>query len=550
MHKSYSISWSSVRAALVCAAGLLLQACAGESGQFEIPAVEEETVDAEGFYRTAFHISVGNAFRPKEANTRAADTYSPGSAYDNYIDMQGTGDLRLYFFTTDDAYLGTLDIEYMVPEAQNAISTRYYVMGKTDSRALFENDFKIMALANWGEYPQPEAGQKIDELLTATAEANIYTPDRSKPTPGPDNPIPMYGIKRHTALPDTEGLSDLGEINLLRSCAKITVTCPSDGWTLEAVSLTRHNKYGLKAPLGIVEEEQYLKPETGDNFTSSVSLPAAPGTTATSLSFEAAGTNTFQIYVPEYINTDPNGAPLDTRAKINLWFREVKELTDNTKLRKFELEIGRYDANKPSEYMDLRRNLWYYYEVDKSPEDYDLRIKADVIPFSGIDLKPSFGLEREDISGYVIVRDKKTGEILYWLDADNNKWYIVEIEGMRYVLAYVDPQHMTLDHWYDFYGSKHMVTLAGITGFSPVYDITDQHNISHYIDSKGNKYWLEMSEYYSVFVHGYKEGGPNPSGDALHWYDFMGNRHEMSEKEEVVLKDWIKYLKPDSGESN
>ncbi|MDE7396118.1 MAG: hypothetical protein K2M98_00155, partial [Muribaculum sp.] len=170
--------------------------------------------------------------------------------------------------------------------------------------------------------------------------------------------------------------------------------------------------------------------------------------------------------------------------------------------------------------------------------DFTITPKVDVVPFSSVLLNPGFGLERDNISGYIVVRDSATGEILYWLDRSGNKWYIYEDGDSHYVFAFEDKDFTDLDHWFDYTGVKHPLTPAGISGFSAYYDTTFEDKILYWVDAEGHKYWLTINKYFSVTAYSYNESGNNPSGTPLFWFDFMGRKHEMSVKEDDVIKKW------------
>ena len=127
-------------------------------------------------------------------------------------------------------------------------------------------------------------------------------------------------------------------------------------------------------------------------------------------------------------------------------------------------------------------------------------------------------------------------------DSQGNKWYIVQDGETRYVFVYDDKDYDNLDHWFDYTGVKHELTPDGVSGYDAVYDHTFEDLLLYWETGDGHKVWLVMNEYFSVYVYDYVEGGPNPSGNALYWYDFLGVRHEMTENEDEVLEKWKDFL--------
>lgn len=507
--------------------------------------------------QAGFYITVGDAVpgtAPAASATRAAmtaaDGYDPGQGYENYIDIEA-GDYRFYFFDSDDQFVSQFEPTVIRPVYEGVGTKTYEVRGMVNATTIVGQPFKVLVLANWGTYPEPAAGTTLQSMLTASAPSNVYTYSRSMPSQSAR--IPLFGIKLFSDIKFANNtLTDIGTLHLLRALAKITVSCGTPGYNMSRVRLTRYHTTGLKAPLGVNTEAGYVHGDYDLDYVDNVSLPAGVAT-GTDLEFVKTADNpaTYTIYVPEYRNVDTRDAdrltPLSTYTRIKVNFDDCLDPDDHSRLRDYYIDFMYYSGNKKDKYFDVRRNYWYQYEVTKYPDQFDLGIVVDVIPFSEVKVNPGFGLERDDISGYIIVRDPKDpSKILYWLDNESNKWYIYQDENTRYIFAYDDPGHSDLDHWFDFTGVKHPITPDGITGYTPVYDTTHRDQLLYWEDKTGHKVWLEMTALYSVKVFNYNQGGSNPSGAVQYWFDFLGNLHQTpaytEANERAVLAQWINIL--------
>lgn len=499
--------------------------------------------------KAGLYISVGDVITDQGDTSRASGTpvgdYDSGEGYENFIDLD-EADFAFYFFDIDDSYVAGFKPTSVVPVSGDAYSKRYYVSGVLDARRITGTDFKVLVLANWGDYPEPVVGQKLSTILSATEPANIYAFTEAHSQPSEEHPIPLFGIN---FFPGIKFVADqnveIGTIHLLRAYSKITVTNLTPEWEVRNIVLTRYNTSGLKAPLGVNSESGYVKGSYDADYVDAISLPHGV-TSGRNLKFERTSVvpPVYTVYVPEYRNVATAGAttPLSDCARI--WFNldGATEYDNPSKLRDFYVDFMYYDGPDKGKYFDIKRNYWYNFDISKSSENFDMTVVVDVIPFSEVKLKPDFGLERDDISGYIIVRDPITKKILYWRDSQGNKWYIVQDGETRYVFVYDDKDYDNLDHWFDYTGVKHDLTPDGVSGYDAVYDQTFEDQLLYWETGDGHKVWLVMNEYFSVYVYDYVEGGPNPSGNALYWYDFLGIRHEMTENEDEVLEKWKDFL--------
>ncbi|MCM1022306.1 MAG: hypothetical protein NC343_08285 [Muribaculum sp.] len=525
------------------AAALLLLPIASCSDSHDAPSgCETDVVDRESI--AGFYITVGDAIGNKGSRAINDGGYDAGQGYENYIDVAG-GDFKFMFFDRNDNYISDFTPTSILPESGDEVSKRYYVTGKVNSAEAIGDNFKVLVLANWGEYPEPVAGQKLSAIINDTNTKNVFSYSQSSSVIDESNPIPLFGIKYFSDMKfEPEQMTDIGTIHLLRAYAKITIVCNTPGWNMTNVMLTRYNTTGLKAPVGVNSENQYVKNDYDADYYEGISLPANVKVGENLPFSKSSNPGEYIVYVPEFcnINVEHTYEQLPTATRIKVNFEGIKDIYDPSKLRDFYVDFKQYGGDHQGHYYNIQRNFWYAFEVNKKPEDFDLDVSVDVIPFGEVKLTPNFGLERDDITGYVVVRDTVTKKIRYWLDNYGNKWFIYMDGKTHFVFAYDDEKFDNLDHWFDYTGIKHELTPEGITGYTPVYDTTFADKLLYWETPDGHKRWIVMTEYFSAVVYSYSESGVNPSGSPLFWIDFMGNEHTMSENEEEVLKDWIAIL--------
>lgn len=249
--------------------------------------------------------------------------------------------------------------------------------------------------------------------------------------------------------------------------------------------------------------------------------------------------------LPKYANGSPGTYRID-----NVYAPESKRLRESGNMIRFEQQYFlRVVCNNGAKTFDIAlpnlralfRNTHVVVEVTFTDGDFQIVPKIDVIPFSEVIVKPEFGLERDDVSGYVVVRDPNTGEIKYWLDAKGDKWWLYQDGESHFVFAYEEPTLDNLDHWFDFKGNRHELTPKGISGLDPHYNTTTGA-LEFYEDKTGHKYWLVEGPWFTIDKYNFVENGSNPSGASLGWYDFTGDFHEPTESKDAVLEKWKKIL--------
>ncbi|MCD8309644.1 MAG: hypothetical protein LUB83_00275 [Prevotellaceae bacterium] len=249
------IKYHAIYIAVVCGLSLqaLLCACDGQ----------EETAGVTGEHRLTLRFTSSKAGTP----TRAADAlYEEGTDYENRIDFEGE-DYRIYFFTAGaaDQKRNTL-IARFIPEQVSAWgsggSERYSVTGKVPESLLSCSAFKVVMLANWGNYADGEfiAGKTtVDDISTAEWARYDAFPTGESSSTGGSRLIPFYGVCDYTGVRfDSGEVTALqGDLTLLRAVAKVEVVLDSTLATFSDVSVCNYNGQGFCAPYGIYTKGQY-----------------------------------------------------------------------------------------------------------------------------------------------------------------------------------------------------------------------------------------------------------------------------------------------------
>lgn len=334
--------------------------------------------------QVGFRLVLGGT-QPRDTRSGGYDD-GTGTDYENYIDFLHN-DYRVLFFDTRNRYLAAFRPTDLVPLDENPIrSRRYDVIGR--AAAPLPESFKIVILANWGDYPaDPVVGQTtIDDICTGGNGRYAYAaPFRLSA----DRTIPMYGVKRCEGVSfEPDELTYLGTVCMLRAMAKVEVKCVSKEWTIETVSMLRYNTAGYCAPAGVYDESDYVKNDYDLDYTDEVHVvenAAAEGR----LDFERLDDGRFVIYVPEYRNTAGGALRADDAAEIRVKF-------DLRQDQEYAIEFKYYGdplaGSAVGDYFDLKRNCYYRFSVDKLPESEEMSVSIDVDPYDQYDLGPIFGL--------------------------------------------------------------------------------------------------------------------------------------------------------------
>ena len=310
---------------------------------------------------SVMHVSLRvSACASGSAASRAlTETEETGAGYENFIDVNK---LHILFFDTDNKFLQRFSPNEVKPVGNTAYPQKWELRGTVTNPP--SGGFKIVALANWPSDPQ---GLKvgvttIEAVCTAEWAMGDY---KARFTPSESSPIPMYGVltKDKTRFtPDVE--TDLGDINLLRAFAKITVCLSDDSSaSLNSVTLSNYNKKFACAPLGMYDNttnrslsEATVHLAGSDNEPAWKSLNFAP----------SADNKSWTIYIPEYLNADHSGTARSDCSHIEL---KVKDSGVS-----YQIDFRDYDSDDGQRF-NIVRNFEYYFEVKLTPILFSVSVK-------------------------------------------------------------------------------------------------------------------------------------------------------------------------------
>lgn len=232
---------------------------------------------------------------------------------------------------------------------------------------------KIMVLANSQvQIANDATAQQIKDALEA-CEYTYSTLD----------PNPMWGVSTISNQPVIKGWGiELDPIYVLRSLAKIEVDLSQSlkdaGYTLDAVTLTKHNTKGYCLPSGYyttINGQTTIAEKTEDLDQEGV-LHAYSSVTTKALGFTGSSNNGYIVYVPEY---EMQGSEEDPTLRLTL-----KKGTETILIGEADpvLYFKNYDktTGKPTdEIFNIVRNHWYQYSITGVSNGLDLTLA--VVPW-------------------------------------------------------------------------------------------------------------------------------------------------------------------------
>lgn len=404
-----------------CTMALLMCACSdyvSDDFEFERPVDAEQKNISLGFYINVGDVADGSSSRSSRA-TPTDGEYSPGSGYENYIDIEG-GDFRIYFFTADNKYIapfGNPTLERV--DLSNSPSSKTYVARTSiESDELFEQitnrSTKIVMLANWrGNYPDESAliagVSTIDDLVdNAVIE---YGSEPWGAVIDKDHRIPLYGVMEFqplTLVPVMLNLTGV-DLHLLRAFAKVEIYQGNNSSAdLTGVRLTRYNSRAYCAPLKVYHQDQYIKNTYPGDYTAQPWIPeGAMANTALNLpcytvTEQIDGRDKeikhYVVYVPEFRNV---GQLHGAQAQLMCTFSDKPEMEYEVEFKYYKVPQNLTGQVKEGDYYDLMRNYWYQIEVVRVMNGLEINVQ----PYAQVELTPQFGLER-DSDGNIVIRDK------------------------------------------------------------------------------------------------------------------------------------------------
>ncbi len=281
--------------------------------------------------------------------TRMTSCFEAGSKYENYINFNDENSYRIYFFDTNNNYIARFTpSETVMAEATEY--TLYSVEGEVPEDVLRRApnnamDFKIVVLANWENYKEPEAGSALETICNADwAQFKILKSFEL----GEENLIPFYGVNEYEDVPvQYGGTITLEEsIPLLRAMAKVEVVLNKEDelnteeMSFSHVTLHGYNSKGYCAPTG------GTYPQNGHilHLIGSKNDDNAIENTISFLRTQSDNKKeTWIAYIPEYDNTsdEDNAAYIELRSDIQTEAFVIRFADDQTDVTYTSFNITR-----------------------------------------------------------------------------------------------------------------------------------------------------------------------------------------------------------------
>lgn len=471
--------------AAILAATALLCACSSHDDDPKAPAREREVV---------MTLTISDSASP--LSSRAPSTpeggYDRGEGYENYIDIPG-GNFRFYFFDENDRFIAPLAVNRVIP-VESTSTSKTYVVRCNPMTEKIEQGIKVVALANWPEYPSEDAltpgKTTIADLVKGQYSFSAESMQLSASTT-----IPLFGVTDLKTLEyNALDYADLGRIHMLRAYAKVEVVLhPESVHIIKSVTLSRYATSGYCAPQQVTAQSQYVHNSYEQDYTSQVWVPS--GTQyAENLPFIMVDDHHWIAYVPEFKNTDKQND--DDKAKILIDFGD----NDDPGVVYFANYDTSVQPSVPKTHFDIFRNVWYRFTVNKNSAPI-----VQVVPYNEVDLFPLFGLF-VDLELMPIYDDD--GLILYWYDRNTGTYYgpdkrtvitnpyitVLYPEGWTIirdlrdrVIGYYDPEK---GQYYDANKNKiDRMNIDASTGWTIIYD--EKYNVIGYYDPENNKYYKQ-----------------------------------------------------------
>ena len=453
---------------------LLMGACRSDVAGDEPGDVQREPVYRAGFYVTTGDVRLSRAPAPGD--------YEAGTPVENYIDIDG-GDFRILMFNENDTYVGQLTDILIHPASSDGTFKTYLVSGIIPAAVpeTLGGKLKVMMLANWrGSYPEPEAG--VTSLADiATDAASLY--DFSYPADtqiGAGRLIPMFGVTDLlTGLEFDPGWSiDLGTIHMLRAYAQVRVRVAEGSLPIVSARLTNANSRGYRAPIGVKAQADYVSGSYAHDYYRLPSIPA-DARVRKGMAFTMGTDGCWRIYVPEFANLADPSKPQQPKDDADRCQLEVKfegdVLTHYIDFKYYDdpPSYAHPDARKGDHFNILRNNI-YDYTLRRMTGESEVQVEVDVIPYSEVVLKPEFGLDRDNVTGWIII--KGYAPKTYYYDDKHDRYYDgdknpiakrVELsENGLYLIR--DPRTRELRYAYDYAADKYWLDRDRLKPFTEV----------------------------------------------------------------------------------
>jgi len=167
-------------------------------------------------------------------------------------------------------------------------------------------------------------------------------------------------------------------------------------------------------------EIHYVKGNYAGDYYKTPSIPAAPAEVS-DVEMQRDADGIYRIYVPEYRNIASGAAtrPLDSRARLAVTF-ETESVVRYVDFKYYDTPPSWAGAER-GDHFDILRNNIYDYTLTHIDGTSTLKVEVDVIPYTEIKLKPEFGLERDNETGWIII--KKYDPAVYYYDDRAGQYY-------------------------------------------------------------------------------------------------------------------------------
>lgn len=252
---------------------------------------------------------------------------------------------------------------------------------------------KIMVLAN--SQVQIANTAKADQIKIAL-EACEYTYSTL-------NPNPMWGVSTIINQPVIKGWgTELDPIYVLRSLAKIEVNLSQSlkdaGYTLDAVTLTKHNTKGYCLPNGYyttIDGQTIIADKTKDLDQEGVLNAYNSSVTTDKLSFTGSSNNGYIVYVPEYEMQESEDDPT-----IKLLLKKGTEtiLIDGADPALYFKNYDETTGKPTGDIFNIVRNHYYQYTINSIENGVDAEITLSVTPWttnqSSVDYRQEAGFSK------------------------------------------------------------------------------------------------------------------------------------------------------------
>ncbi|MCM1519382.1 MAG: hypothetical protein NC098_01185 [Lachnoclostridium sp.] len=404
---------------LFVVAALGLVACSGH----DEPSAGYDDISSEASCALQFYIDAGSGSSLQSRGTYP-DDFEAGEGNENYIDI-ADDDYSIALFTADNRLIASIDNSAVeiVPLIENdrlRYSLKFEVTADVATTINASGSLKLVVMANWrGNYPAIDATMTLEQLYNR-AEAIAYTS-----LPGPvlsaSDKIPMYGVSQFNGVNvRTDHVYLLGSVFMLRALAKIDVYAGPDSWhQIESVHLTRHAVAAAPMPAGVLHQNDYIHYDYDSDFLAAPSFPAAWGNSVFESTAEVElldnGHGHFTGYVPEFNNRVRRSDDLRARLKVKFVDRHDIDYVD------FKYYNDPAPGCAVGEPFDILRNNWYRFSLTKSKYGW-VNVEVNIIPYSEVELDPEFGLERDPINGWLVLR-YDNGILLGFYDQTDRLYY-------------------------------------------------------------------------------------------------------------------------------